>query len=340
MGNEVGAFTICSNNYLGQAMALKRSLLSHNQQMRFWIILVDELSDQVNYSDFAPAEVISVSSIPNIDLEDLIARYYIIELNTSVKPSVFKYLKNKHPELELLYYLDPDLYFYNSLSECNSILKENSLVLTPHILSPIQRDGLLPDENVFLQFGIYNLGFAGMNLKHKEIEGILDWWEERVIKFGYDKANKGYFVDQLWMAHAPLFFEGVQILTTYNYNMAPWNLHERDIKSIDGNTILLNDNSELVFYHFSKITSDEIKISREFNRYNLTDFPLLLSLYQEYYKELERCEFNKYRSIPIAFQVKPSPSAKTNNPTEKRSPKRKNLLSRFFLKLSKIFDSN
>ena len=28
----------------------------------------------------------------SVNLEDLISRYYIIELNTSVKPSVFKYL--------------------------------------------------------------------------------------------------------------------------------------------------------------------------------------------------------------------------------------------------------
>lgn len=300
------AFTICSNNYLGQALALKRSLLKHNPEMSFFVILVDERSPAVDYAEFDPATVIPVDEIPTIDLQDLLVRYYIIELNTSVKPTVFKYLKDTHPQIEKLYYLDPDLYFYESLSDTNTLLNEGSAVLTPHILSPIPRDGKQPEENTFLRFGIYNLGFLGLNMNHAETRSMLDWWEERVIRFGYDRPNKGYFVDQLWMAHAPLFYKDVRVLTTYNYNMAPWNLHERQVAEIEDGAIVLNDGTELVFYHFSKLSDDENAVSREYDRFTFQDFPLLKKIYAEYRDELRSCHYSEYKKIPIAFPVKMS----------------------------------
>ena len=134
------AFTICSNNYLGQALALKKSFLEHNPSFGFFIVLVDKLSDEIDYSVFLPAQIIPIDKIKSVNLEDLISRYYIIELNTSVKPSVFKYLIANNPEVESIFYLDPDLYFYSSLNSLNAVLQSNVAVLTPHILSPIPRD--------------------------------------------------------------------------------------------------------------------------------------------------------------------------------------------------------
>ena len=325
------AFTICSNNYLGQALALKKSFLEHNPSFGFFIVLVDKLSDEIDYSVFLPAQIIPIDKIKSVNLEDLISRYYIIELNTSVKPSVFKYLIANNPEVESIFYLDPDLYFYSSLNSLNAVLQSKVAVLTPHILSPIPRDGKQPDENTFFRFGIYNLGFLGVNAKHKESKTLLDWWEERVINFGYDRPNKGYFVDQLWMTIAPLFFNEIAIENSYGYNMAPWNLHERHILSRDGDTILLNDNSPLVFYHFSKIAEDKDSVSREYDRFSLQDFPLLKELYLDYKMVLSECRFSEYKKIPIAFPVKIPP-------TKKASPKKASLFSKGLSKLSNLLN--
>jgi hypothetical protein len=328
-GTHHFAFTICSNNYLGQVLALKKSFLKHNPQFGFYIILADKLSEKVDYTLFEPATILPVTEVEGVDIEDLISRYYIIELNTSVKPSVFKHILNSHPEAKVVYYLDPDLYFYNSLQETNELLKTKSAVLTPHILSPIPRDGKKPDENIFLQFGIYNLGFLGLNVQNEDTRKLLDWWEERTIHHGYDRPYKGYFVDQLWMAHAPLFFKDVEVLGTYNYNMAPWNLHERWIVNIEGDNVLLNDESQLVFYHFSKIAVNEEAVSREYDRFTLTDFPLLNKLYLDYKKVLKECKFDTYNKIPIDYPVRMS---------LKKEPIKASLLQRSLKKLSRLIE--
>jgi hypothetical protein len=297
------AFTICSNNYLGQALALKKSFLEHNPDFGFYIVLVDKPSKEVNYNEFEPALVLPIAAIEGLDIDDLISRYYIIELNTAVKATAFKHIIKQHKQAKAVYYLDPDLYFYSSLQETNVLLETKTAVLTPHILNSIPRDGKKPDENTFLRFGIYNLGFIGINAQSVESKKLLDWWEERTLKFGYDRPNKGYFVDQLWMALSPIFYKDIVVLETYNYNMAPWNLHERQVVSISDNSVLLNDNTNLVFYHFSKLADNQSDISREYDRYTFQDFPLLKQLYDSYREVLAKSKYLEYKNIPIAYPV-------------------------------------
>lgn len=324
------AFTICSNNYLGQANALKESFLKHNPGFGFYIVLVDRKSSLVDYSIFEPALVLTVEEIQGLDVPELTSRYNIIEFNTAVKPSVFKHIFKSNPGIEVAYYLDPDLYFYDSLDSVNELLKVKTAALTPHILSPIPRDGKLPDENIFLNFGIYNLGFIGLNAKSEQSLELLDWWEERTLKFGYNWPNLGYFVDQLWMALSPIYFDQVEVLKTFNYNMAPWNLHERSIVSIDGDTVLLNDDTNLVFYHFSKLSNTENDISREYNRHSFNDFPLLKELYKGYRSAIEASNYLDYREIKIAYDIKALGAPE---------PTKRSVLNRILKRISKIISN-
>ena len=177
------AFTLCSNNYLAQAKTLGDSLLAHNPNYKFVIGLVDKRVAEIDYDFLLPHQVIEAETagIPNFD--DLCQRYDIIELNTAVKPFFFKYLFLEHPELEGALYLDPDMMVFSSLERIYAELENHSLVLTPHVLSPIPLDGCEPPENVFLTFGIYNLGFIGV-ANQPEGRRFLDWWGKRTFASG------------------------------------------------------------------------------------------------------------------------------------------------------------
>jgi len=48
------------------------------------------------------------------------------------------------------------------LDEVVRLTEAHGLVLTPHVLGPIPRDGLLPAETTILLAGMYNLGFIGV----------------------------------------------------------------------------------------------------------------------------------------------------------------------------------
>ena len=110
------AFTICSNNYLAQAKVLGDSLLANNPNYKMIIGLCDRLSDSIDYDFFSDFEIIPVLDLDIEVFDDIINKYDIVELNTSIKPVFFKYLMKKYNQLESLIYFDPDIQIFSSLN--------------------------------------------------------------------------------------------------------------------------------------------------------------------------------------------------------------------------------
>ncbi|MDQ8015272.1 MAG: glycosyltransferase, partial [Flavobacterium nitrogenifigens] len=197
------AFTICSNNYLAQAKILEYSLLEKNSDYKFIIGLCDEFSEDIDYSFLENIEIIPASQFGIYCFDEIIKKYDIVELNTSIKASFFKYLISKYENLETIIYFDPDIQIFNKLSLLEKYLKEYDILLTPHILNPIGVDDFSPAESSFLNYGIYNLGFLALNPKSQNARDLLDWWEDKTLKIGFSQVSNGLFVDQLWINLVP-----------------------------------------------------------------------------------------------------------------------------------------
>jgi len=280
------AFTICSNNYLAQAKALGDSLSKYNPDYKFVIGLVDRRSADVDYSFFQPYEIIPIEDIGIAEFDEVWKKYNIVELNTAVKPSMFKYIFEKHPTLENAFYFDPDILIYEPITKLEMEFAEADILLTPHILTPMEFEPVkvVPSENTFLNFGLYNLGFIGLKNNSTNIKKLLDWWENRTLTWGFINVCDGFFVDQLWINFVPIYFERVKILREMGYNVAPWNLHERGkIVRRDGKYIL-PDSSTLSFFHFSsyKYTEPD-SMARHYDRFNFSNCLEVRPLYQQYH---------------------------------------------------------
>jgi hypothetical protein len=295
------AFTICSNNYLAQAKALGDSLKEHNPDYEFFIGLVDKKSDLIDYENEIGHKIILSNEIGIPDFDSLWKKYDIVEFNTCVKPFFFEYFINQNTDIEFLYYLDPDTFVFNSFKIIEEEFgAENNILLTPHIVSPINLDGKQPDEPLFLNHGIYNLGFLGLKKPTLSI-GLLNWWKERTYKLGYDRICKGLFVDQLWLNLVPLLFRYVKCSFHLGLNMAPWNLHERRLK-VSNNEIIVNDNFKLVFYHFSnyKYSFPEL-LASNYDRYSLKERIDLQEIYKSYLNELIANNIGKLHIISCKY---------------------------------------
>jgi len=280
-------FTLCSNNYLAQAKILGDSLLLNNPDYQFIIGLVDRLSEMIDYQPYQQFEVTPIENLEISDFEAIWKKYNIIELNTAVKPSFIKYLLKKYPNSQHVLYFDPDIKIYGSLASIESQFESGDILLTPHVNTPIPIDNHSPDESVFLNRGLFNLGFIGIKSNSIPVNQMLDWWEERTLTYGFDNVSKGLFVDQLWVNLVPLYFSRVSVIKSFGFNCAPWNLHERINMKRVGTRVVMIDNSELIFYHFSsyKYQAPE-KISNYYDRYSLKDNEVLESLYTEYQDDL------------------------------------------------------
>src|SRR5678816_315617 len=103
------------------------------------------------------AEVIDAGSV-GAPFAAMCVYYDALELNTAVKPYVFKHLLGQ-PGVTSATYLDPDIYVFRPLDQVREGLAEAQLVLTPHITRPLLGDAN-PNDQAILRSGVYNLGFV------------------------------------------------------------------------------------------------------------------------------------------------------------------------------------
>ena len=147
------AFTIVAKNYIGLAKILRESFLRNNPQEDFLIFVADEFEGQ---DDVIVSK--GVLSISSDKWQEMSFKYDITEFCTSIKPFCFEYLL-REKEYEKVIYLDPDIFLFGSFEQIFNQLNSSSFYLIPHLVLP---DDSYEGDRVYLQSGIYNLGFIGM----------------------------------------------------------------------------------------------------------------------------------------------------------------------------------
>lgn len=301
------AFTLCSNNYLPKARILVESIRQHNPEVRIVLGLVDQPDSGIDYKALGAVEIVPVEDIGIPDFDEMVMRYDLVDLNTAVKPFYFRYLFENHadePDLKIAYF-DPDIEVYAGFGPIEDALSQADVLLTPHVLSPIDDDGKHPSEHAFLAFGLYNLGFCAMR-RSPAAEKVIRWWSAHLMADCRYDPRKGMFVDQAWMDLAPIFFEEVEVIRHPGLNVAYWNLHERQLTLREG-AWQINDRWPLVFFHFSDlVVSDSDAITKTATRFTLTDRPELKPLFQEYRAKLAAYDLQSFRSIPCAYVARRS----------------------------------
>lgn len=326
-------FTICSNNYLPQAKVLRNTLKRHHPEFKFIFVLVDKFIDNCNYSTDFEDEIVLAEDLGIKDFNKLAENYNIIELNTSVKASAFRFFIKTYPEAENIFYFDPDIAILNGLKQLEDILNQYDIVLTPHITNPLPVCLERPNENDFLNYGLYNLGFVGVRRCKEVTDNFLPWWEERLMNLCFNRPCEGIFVDQLWINLVPIYFPKVFISKYPGFNMAPWNLHERKLTYENGK-YKVNGEFDLVFYHFSSYKQDNPDIY--FRNYPRNDFFKLDSnikdLYKWYHNLLVEFENAHYYNVKCFYSQPLNPDTIVLD----ANIKSKNIINRLINRIKKV----
>jgi glycosyltransferase involved in cell wall biosynthesis len=237
--------TIIARNYRAQARVLARSFSEHHPGERLQVLVIDDLEGTHANSD-EPFDTIWPSDLPmeRRTLHDMAMCYEVMELATALKPWLVRLLLDRTAGRPVVY-LDPDILVQASLEEVTALARLHGIVLTPHTVSPIPRDGKKPTETDIMASGVYNLGFLAVAAGS---EPFLDWWAERLrIDAIVDHANM-LFTDQRWIDLAVPYFH-VYLLCDPGYNVAYWNTDQRPVAHRDGRYVV--GDSVLRFFHFS-----------------------------------------------------------------------------------------
>jgi Nucleotide-diphospho-sugar transferase len=247
---KTSAFTICAYNYLSKALALAESFKKHNQNIEFTIFLVGRKMPIKNYA-------VNIQFIEDLNLKDYnhyAFKYDVIEFSTYLKPIILQILLRTFSKV---YYIDPDIMLFSSLSVIDSELDKSNVVLTPHTFTSVD-DGKKPSDLDFSRFGSFNLGFIGVRNTPTTV-AFLNWWEAKLAEFGFYEPQSGMAVDQKWIDLAFVYFENFHIMRHIGCNVAFWNLHERKISVMD-HKFWINQTTELIFVHFSSYNKSNTAI--------------------------------------------------------------------------------
>jgi hypothetical protein len=256
-------FTIASSNYLPYVRVLMESIGRLHPEARRFLCLVDTLNSDSNHEPF---EIVQADELGIPFFEDFAFRYDIMELNTAVKPFVFRWLREQ-TDCDALLYIDPDIRLFGRLDEVLQPLSAGaSAVLTPHITKPLE-DGQNPADLSMLQVGVFNLGFIAL-ARGGEADSFVDWWARKLQTQCISDLPSGLFVDQKWCDLAPCLLDKLFVLRHSGYNVAYWNLAHRPLAK-DGVTWTAAG-QPLRFFHFSGVDPRN---------------PSMLSKHQTRYKE-------------------------------------------------------
>ncbi|GGA78477.1 hypothetical protein GCM10011369_20460 [Neiella marina] len=267
----------------------------------FYVVLVDKNEGYINPEEerFNLLEMTDVG-LPRPDIFPY--QYNILELNTAVKPFALKYLLETHG-FDKITYIDPDIMVFSPLDDVWDNLEDNSVVLTPHMREPFD-DGRHPSELGIIQSGTYNLGFIGLKNGTDAIK-LLNWWSERLYLDCVVDIPRGLFTDQKWIDLVPAYFDKTYILRNPAYNIAYWNLHERELTLENGSYMV--DGNALAFFHFSGYDPRKPKVlSKHQDRHDLLNYPDLTHVFDLYGSKLLEANLIETKEWPYAYKNLPN----------------------------------
>jgi len=248
----VHCFTSISLNYLAKARVLGATLKKFHPDWVMTLCVTDQEPDgfvfDISKEPFD--RVLWTESLFGDETLRWIFQHDVVEICTAVKGPVLKALTETNADY--IFYLDPDTAVFDSLEPLLDVLERDSIVLTPHQLTPEDEEvAIIDNEICSLAFGTYNLGFVGIR-NDAEGKKFAKWWSDRLIKYCIDDRASGLFVDQKWCDLVPALFDRVRILRDPGYNVASWNLSNRKVHIDETGKISVNG-APLRFFHFTKL---------------------------------------------------------------------------------------
>lgn len=246
-------YTSITSNYLPKARVLAHSVKRHDPQAVFHLLLTDVPPQGWDLGQEPFDTVLHLEDLGIPNARAWAFQHALVEMCTAVKGVGAVEIVRRH-QPEKLVYFDPDIVVFGDLAPLSQALDAASVLLTPHLTDPeTTRAGILDNEISALKHGIYNLGFLAFRCDGEGLR-CMRWWADRLLDFCRDDIPNGLFTDQRWADHIPAMFDGVRVLRAPVYNVATWNLSNRQATGTVPDALSING-QPLCFYHFSGFDS-------------------------------------------------------------------------------------
>src|ERR1051325_366141 len=273
--------TYFDHNYLAQGLTLYHSLRRHSRTFRLWVLCLSNICyERLAELGLPELRLISLEDFEKNDSPLLLAKQNrsLIEYYFTCTPSLPLFIFREALSVDAITYLDSDLYFFADPESVQSEIDSYSIAITPH--------GFPPSLRYLELYGVFNVGWMTFRRDQNGLE-CLNWWRERCLEWCHDRAESGRFADQKYLDDWPVRFQNVKVLDDPGINVAPWNLHVREL-TLDESGVVVNGR-RLIFYHFHNLK----QLAPGIYNPQLTDYGVEISpilrrnVYEPYVKELD-----------------------------------------------------
>ena len=234
--------TYFDEHFLARGLALHQSLTRHCPQFRLWILcLSDACHQRLERMALPSVMLVSLPALEAADPDLLKAKATRshVEYYFTLTPAVLLHIFHEAPDIDLLTYLDADLFFFADPVPLLGELGDCAVGIVPHRFAP--------ELQGYERNGIYNVAW---NSFRRNPDGLacLEWWRARCLEWCYDRHEPGRYADQKYLDDWPTRFKGVNVLQGKGVDLAPWNVDSCVLSQRDGSVLV--DGERLVFYHF------------------------------------------------------------------------------------------
>lgn len=232
-------------------------------------------------------EKVAPPSVILLDLEDLELadpelyrrkeERTLIEYYWTLTPSLLRHIFKTQPDIELLTYIDGDVFLFAGVTAVYEDLGEESISIVEHRYSKRH-------ERALNNTGIFNVGILTFR-RDKNGTQALEWWRERCIEWCFNRVEDGKFGDQKYLDDWPQRFRGVQVVSHKGVDVAPWNVEQYRV-SKNAECVFIDD-QPLVAYHFHslRIVTPEVFELADRDNYNLSR-AVVREIYRPYLRAL------------------------------------------------------
>ena len=237
--------TYFDSGYLPRGIALIESLRKHGDDSPVWVLALDDgVASYFSETPIHNVQVVTVKDLESAEpaLAPLRASRSVMEYYFTCTPQLTRYVMGKYSDPSTtIIYLDADLYFFDDPELVLDALGDGSVGIIEH---------RYPDlvANKLAKYGRFNVGWVGFRAD-KAGHACLEWWAARCLEWCYDRPEAGKYADQGYLDSFPQF-EGVRVLESLGFNLAPWNTKGRKLAHDTKTGIVIDGTDPLIFFHF------------------------------------------------------------------------------------------
>ena len=231
--------TYFDQNYLTRGLLLYESLIEHVPSFTLFVLALDEETyDFLTAKSFPGISPVHIRELEKQDPELFATKSTrsLIEYYFTCSPCFPLHILATNHDVDILTYLDSDIYFYDSPSPFYEELGGNSILLFEHGIPPLSQ----------VRYGRFNVGYLSWRNDQTGL-ACLRWWRARCIEWCFDKVEGGKFADQKYLDQWPDLFKATIVSQQKSRALAPWNLEQFPIECRQGRP------KNLILFHFHGI---------------------------------------------------------------------------------------